>query len=194
MTKHMTTEEAAKCEGLDYLCDAGLDNTQIDNLVSMRYFTQPASKGHHLAEVGGLVRHSVNVTNRLVQLTEALGVKWSRKESPYLVGMLHDLVKCRCYRAVCVAGHSEPKWEYIQPIYPGHGVCSIAMAEELHIRLMPDEIAAIIYHMGMFSVGKEYTDKEFYAAMDLYAPQILATHSADWYASAVDENQKGENK
>lgn len=195
MITHVTTEEAAKCEGLDYLCDAGLDNVQIDNLVGMRYFTQPASKGHHLAECGGLVKHCVNVTSRLIQLTVALGVKWSRKESPYLVGMLHDLVKCRCYRAVRVEDCREPKWEYVQPVYPGHGICSIAIAEELNIRLMPDEIAAIIYHMGMFGVGKEYTDKEFYAAMDAYAPQILATHSADWYASAVDEkDEKGETK
>lgn len=189
----MTTEEAAKCIGLDELCDAGLDKMQIDSLVGIRYFTQPASKGHHLAVPGGLAIHCVNVTRRLVQLTDTLGVEWSRKESPYLVGMLHDLVKCRCYRAVAIEGCRELKWEYIQPAYPGHGVCSIAIAAELGIRLFPDEIAAIVYHMGVFNVGKEYTDKEFYAAMDRFAPQIIATHSADWYASSVDET-KGEYK
>lgn len=189
----MTTEEAAKCIGLDELCDAGLDSVQCDNLYRIGYFTQPASKGHHLAEVGGLLKHSVNVTHRLVQLTETLGVKWSRKESPYLVGMLHDLVKCRCYKPVSIDGQEFAKWEYVQPAYPGHGVCSIAIAAELGIRLFPDEIAAIVYHMGVFNVGKEYSDKEFYAAMDKFAQQIIATHSADWYASAVDET-KGDDK
>ena len=61
------------------------------------------------------------------------------------------------------------------------------IAVELGICLFPDEIAAITYHMGTFGIGKEYTEKEFDAAMKRYAPQIIATHSADWYASRVDE-------
>ena len=64
------------------------------------YFDAPASKGHHLAERGGLLQHSVNVTRRLVDLAAAWHVDWPRVESPYIVGMLHDLVKCRCYRPV----------------------------------------------------------------------------------------------
>lgn len=166
---------------------AGIDSFMEQKLAEIGFFTQPASKGHHLAKVGGLVRHSINVTLRLEQLTATLGVEWSRKESPYIVGMLHDLVKCRCYRAVAGAQGAEPEWEYVQPTYPGHGTCSVAIAAELGIRLNPDEIAAIIYHMGAFSFGKEYSDKEFNAAMDKFAPQIIATHSADMYASAVDE-------
>lgn len=171
-----------------YLEQAGL-NTDVECwLERIGYFDAPASKGHHLANRGGLVEHCVNVTWRLVELTEALGVKWSRKESPYTVGMLHDLVKCRCYRAMNGAAQdAEPKWEYVQPLYPGHGACSVMIATELAISLMPDEIAAIIYHMGAFGIGKEYTDKEFYAAMEMFAPQIIATCCADWWAASVDE-------
>ena len=206
---HLTDRGMAEC----YLEQAGLRTDLESWLCGIGYFDAPASKGHHLAERGGLVKHSVNVTRRLVELTETLGVKWSRKESPYRVGMLHDLVKCRCYRAVNGemrrrgeasegsrerseapegpargrAQDAEPTWEYVQPIYPGHGACSVAIATELCIGLCPDEIAAITYHMGMFGVGKEFTDKEFNAAMNVFAPQILATHYADWWAARVDE-------
>jgi len=155
-------------------------------LSGIGYFYAPASKGHHLAKRGGLLRHSVNVTRRLIALTDVFGVPWPRKESAYLVGMLHDLVKCRCYRAVEGAG---PAWEYVQPEYHGHGACSVAIAAELGIQLMREEIAAIMFHMGPWGVGKEYSEGEFRAAMRVFAPFIIATHTADWYAAEVDERE-----
>lgn len=200
-----------------YFEHAGL-NTGVERwLERIGYFDAPASKGHHLARIGGLVNHSINVTRRLVELTETLGVKWLRKESPFLVGMLHDLVKCRCYRAINGemrrrgeasegsrerseapegpargrAQDAEPKWEYVQPLYPGHGACSVMIATELGISLYPDEIAAITYHMGMYGVGREYTDKEFDNALRLHGPQVLATIYADWWAARVDEESEG---
>ena len=152
------------------------------------YFDAPASKGHHLAERGGLLMHSVNVTQGLADLSVAWGVGWPRKESPYLVGMLHDLVKCKCYRPVpCTEHYESPSWEYVQPEYPGHGACSVAIAAELGIPLMREEIAAITFHMGPWGVGKEYSEQELRAAMKFFAPQIIATHTADWYAAEVDE-------
>lgn len=170
------------------LGESEITRWQYDALDRMHYFVAPASKGHHLARIGGLMEHSVNVTRRLLAITDAWNVHWPRKESPYLVGMLHDLVKCRCYRFVSgTEQDAEPKWEYVQPGFPGHGVCSVMMAAELGIALMREEIAAITFHMGTFGIGKEYTDKEFHAAMDEFAPQIIATHTADWYAARVDE-------
>lgn len=154
------------------------------------YFDAPASKGHHLAERGGLLVHSVNVTQRLDEITDALCVKWPRKESPFLVGMLHDLVKCRCYRAIKGSERDEkPSWEYVQPAYHGHGACSVAIAAELGIHLMREEIAAIMFHMGPWGVGKEYSESEFRAAMDAFPSFIVATHTADWYAASVDERE-----
>lgn len=150
------------------------------------YFDAPASKGHHLAERGGLLKHSVYVTRRLIALTNSYSVLWPRKESAYLVGMLHDLVKCRCYRAVEGAG---PAWEYVQPEYQGHGACSVAIASELGIQLMREEIAAIMFHMGPWGVDKEYSEGEFRAAMRVFSPFIIATHTADWYAAEVDERE-----
>lgn len=169
-----------------YLRLAGLDELAVENLKSIGYFDAPASKGHHLALKGGLVEHSADVTHMLTKQTQMLGVAWPRESSPYLVGMLHDLVKCRCYRST-MSQIGALAWEYVQPEYPGHGIASVMIAAELGIELRPEEIAAITYHMGMFGVGREYSDKEFNAALAKYPQQIIATHCADWWAARVTE-------
>lgn len=169
-----------------YLQLAGIGEKEIEKLMSIGYFDAPASKGHHLVRKGGLVEHSANVTHMLTKLTETIDVKWPRPESPYLVGMLHDLVKCRCYRST-MTPIGALAWKYEQPSYPGHGIASVMIAAELGIELRPEEIAAITYHMGMFGVGKEYTDDEFNAALAKFPQQIIATHCADWWAARVTE-------
>ena len=175
--------------GRMYLKNAGLTDVQQNLLESIGYFKAPASKGHHLAVEGGLFTHSVNVTRRLLGLTEAMEIDWPREESPYLVGMLHDLVKTRCYRAIDGAAQDgKAAYEYIQPAYPGHGVASALIAAELGIQLNEDERAAIVYHMGLYGVGKEYTDKEFNEALGVFPGPIIATHSADWLAARIDES------
>lgn len=175
-------------EATMYLAIANVEELQIMRLRELGFFGQPASKGHHLAGYGGLAQHSVNVTRRLVELTKSLGVKWPREQSPYLVGMLHDLVKCRCYKLMGESA-GRPVWDYIQPVYPGHGACSVAIAAEIGINLMRDEIVAITYHMGMYGVGREYTDKEFDNALRWHGQQVIATCCADWWAARVDETE-----
>lgn len=178
-----------------YLTNAGLSVEQQMKLAKIGFHTAPASKRHHLAVNGGLYEHSVNVTHRLLKLTEAMEIDWSRDESPYLVGMLHDLVKTRCYilkslqdRVKDGVLQDEDVYEYVQPPYPGHGVASALIAAELGIQLNEDERAAIVYHMGLYGVGKEYTDKEINEALGVFPGQIIATHSADWLAARIDES------
>lgn len=190
----MDEQTIARCANLaESFLDSAFNDCSLAFGTALRdigYYTAPASKGHHLAEPGGLLVHSVNVTQRLVDLTVAWRVDWPRVESPYIVGMLHDLVKCRCYRAVHETEPGEAqKFEYVQPAYHGHGACSVAIAAELGIHLMCEEIAAIMFHMGPWGVGKEYTEAEFRAAMDAFSSQIVATHAADWYAASVDEKE-----
>lgn len=163
---------------------AGLNPYQIMNLKGIGFVTAPASKGHHLAHCGGLFEHSVNVSKRLEVLTNAIGVHWSRPESPWVVGMLHDLVKCKCYRLKS----DESGYDYVQPEYPGHGVASVIIATvDLGIRLNPDEAAAITWHMGAFGLQGKALD-EFDAALDVYPAQIIATHTADLAAARLDES------
>ena len=173
--------------GYFYLEKAGLSDRRI--LESIGYFEAPASKGHHLAVPMGLYAHSVNVTHRLLKLTEAMEFNWSREASPYLVGMLHDLVKTRCYKQT-VEGPAKDGpvgYRYIQPAYPGHGIASALIAAELGIQLNEDERAAIVYHMGLYGVGKEYTNEEIGKALEVFPGQIIATHSADLMAARIEE-------
>lgn len=174
-----------------HLYNAGLDGDKIDALFEIGYFAAPASKGHHLNWPGGLVEHSVNVVKRLSDTTYVFGVEWPRAESIYIVGMLHDLVKCRCYRlknpAACEGCREPAEYDYIQPSWPGHGVASVMIATvDLGIRLLPMEAAAIIHHMGAFGLQGRALN-EFDAALDEFAPAIIATHSADWAAARIDE-------
>jgi len=169
---------------MDYLSLANITAEQYDRLLELGYFEAPASKGHHLAVPGGLARHSVNVTCRLVALSREMGVVWSRAESPYLVGILHDLVKCQCYRL----NADGQTFSYVQPKWPGHGVASVMIATvELGIKLNPDEAAAIIHHMGAFGLTGRALD-EFDSALDAFPGPIIATHTADWSAARLDES------
>ena len=111
-------------------------------------------------------------------------MKRPRQESPYLVGMLHDLVKCLCY-------HPNPDgrtYSYVQPKWPGHGVASVMIATvDLGIHLNSDEAAAIMHHMGAFGLTGRDLD-EFDAALDVYPGPIIATHAADMAAARLDES------
>ena len=186
----MARNEGLAQSFLEYVAPGGSLFWLNRALSNIGYFRAPASSGHHLAEIGGLVAHSVNVTRRLVDLTAAWHVDWPRVESPYIVGMLHDLVKCRCYRPVPKKEPGEVQtFEYVQPEFHGHGACSVAIAVSLGIQLRREEVAAIMFHMGPWGVGKEYTEEEFRAAMDAFPSSIVATHTADWYAAAVDERE-----
>ena len=110
----MTIKESSR-EALTgmYLTNAGLSEEQIQKLRDVGYFEAPAAKKHHLAEPGGLALHSTNVTYWLLKLSETMKVKWPRPESPYLVGMLHDLVKCFCYRPITGAGQDKVEYKKV---------------------------------------------------------------------------------
>lgn len=155
----------------------------MDRIKAIGYYDAPASKEHHLAVKGGLAEHSLNVTRRLIDISDALEIAWSREESPYLVGMLHDLVKCQCYKL----NPDGKTYSYIQPKWPGHGAASVMIATvELGIQLNPDEAAAITYHMGAFGLTGRAMD-EFDAALDAFPGPIIATHTADWASARLDE-------
>ena len=75
-----------------------LDGATLTNgLRDIGYFKAPASISHHGNYDGGLFDHSWAVMEALENLTYKLDLKWERKESLYIVGLLHDLCKCNSY-------------------------------------------------------------------------------------------------
>lgn len=164
----------AKDVAVDYLQSACLSANVIGRLREIGYFEAPASKGHHLNYEGGLCEHSINAVDRMLELGA-----FENEESAYRVGMLHDLVKCKCYVK------DGDGYRYVQPPYPGHGVASVMIAYELGISLVPAEVAAITWHMGAFGLN-DCELKEYSAAVSRFPREIILTHAADHLASALE--------
>ena len=149
---------------------------ELDNL---GFFTAPASTKYHGAYEGGLFDHSFLTANTLVDLTEKLGLKWERPESPYIVGMFHDLCKCDNY----VKDFETDKYIYNPDIIiPGHGDKSVIILSQ-YMRLTDEEIACIRWHMGAYETDTKMW--EYYGrAIEKY-PNVLFTHTADMIASKI---------
>ena len=160
----------------EYLTRTEQPASTFEALKEIGYFDAPASKGHHLAVAGGLVEHSVHVTNILLDTRAMPDV------SAYRIGMYHDLVKCLCYKAV-----GDGKYEYVQPPYPGHGAASAMIAADIGIQLNPVERAAIVWHMGAFGLHDDHQMEEYKAALRKWPIPIIFTHASDHLASIQEE-------
>lgn len=149
-------------------------------LEAMGYFRAPASVKYHGAYEGGLFEHSFTVAETLVELTEKLGLKWSRPESPVIIGLFHDLCKCDQYKQL-----DNDVWMYGNfTLIPGHGEKSVIYAQKL-TRLTDEEIACIRWHMGSYETDTkmwEYYDR----AIRKYS-NVLYTHMADMIASKIKD-------
>ena len=76
------------------------NNKLMNYLETGGFFTAPASTKYHGAYEGGLYDHSRQVFLRLKDLTEKNDLAWEREESPFFIGMFHDLCKCDQYKKV----------------------------------------------------------------------------------------------
>lgn len=149
-------------------------------LHSIEYFDAPAAKSHHGASKSGLLRHSLQVAAELRTLTDKLGLKWIRPESPEIIGLLHDVCKTDDYKWDWKVSKDHIEWNDDQ-IMEGHGDKSVLMIAG-HFDLTEEEAACIQFHMGAF------TDKEqwkYYSKAIKKWPNVLYTHTADMIASQI---------
>ena len=164
----------------------------LDKLqVTTDFFYAPASSKYHSSYPGGLSDHSLFVAEVLVDLTDKKVCVWDREESPYLIGLLHDLTKCGCYSTKWDSsplGGIDKIWyepnPYYQRLDPIHGADSVAKANGF-FDLTEEEEACIRWHMGAY-------EKENWNGYDEAIRQfrnILWTHTADMYASKILETQ-----
>ena len=148
----------------------------VEILEELGFFTAPASKKYHGAYEGGLFDHSYLVAEKLVDLTEKLGLVWERPRSPYLVGMFHDLCKCDLY-----VEEKPGKYAWNDAvIYPDHGPKSVMLASR-YLRLTLEEEACIRWHMGAYEENTEMWDYYGHAVEKYH--NVLFTHTADMFAS-----------
>lgn len=157
-----------------------LNNKPLIDFLDNGFFTAPASTKYHGAVEGGLFDHSRNVFLRLNWLTKQNNLKWQRPESPFIVGMFHDLCKYDQYLP-----STDGNQAYIyntNTLLKGHGSKSVMLLSQF-ITLTEEEMLCIRYHMGAYEI-EEWS--EFDAAIRKY-PNVLWTHMADMLASKIDE-------
>lgn len=146
-------------------------------LMDNGFFTAPASTKHHGAYEGGLFDHSLAVTETLIDLTNKNNLIWSRPESPFIVGMFHDLCKIDNYLQ-----KEDGYYEYnTDTLLKGHGDKSIMLLSTL-IQLTLEEVMCIRYHMGAFVEKEEWSN---YSRSVRLFPNVLWTHQADMIASQI---------
>ena len=128
-------------------------------LESSDFFTAPASTRYHGAYEGGLLQHSLNVYDCLVDILnrprvkELYGIEYS-EESIAIAALMHDVCKVNFYKTSFRNAKDENgKWVSV-PFYTiednlpyGHGEKSVYIVSGF-MRLTRDEAFAIRYHMG----------------------------------------------
>jgi len=180
------------------------------------FYDAPASTRFHGSHQGGLLEHSLNVYECLVNKednsTWAEYYKTVDGDSFVIVALLHDICKTYFYSMeiknqktydadkVQAAEKWQVKhdnngnfiWETV-PAYVvedkipyGHGEKSVMMIEE-YIKLKPAERYAIRWHMGPYSGQQDWNTLG--AAMEKY-PLILALFEADMEATRLVENKE----
>ncbi len=160
------------------------------------FFTAPASTRYHLACEGGLLQHSLNVYDCLVdilnrpRMKELYGIEYS-EESIAIAGLLHDICKINFYKTSFRNVKDETgKWVSapyytIEDTLPyGHGEKSVYIISGF-MRLTRDEAFAVRYHMG-FS-GTEDTNNVG-RALEMF-PLAYAVCCADMEAAFLMEGK-----
>ncbi len=184
--------EKIKREGADKL---------LDFLQRSDFFTAPASTRYHGACEGGLLAHSLNVYDCLVDILnrprvkELYGIEYS-DESIAIAALMHDVCKVNFYKTSFRNAKDENgKWVSV-PYYTiednlpyGHGEKSVYIVSGF-MRLTRDEAFAIRYHMGFSgtedpgNVGR---------ALEMF-PLAYALCCADMEAAFLMEGKLAEGK
>lgn len=164
----------------------GIDKL-IQWLEQTDFFTAPASTKYHLSKEGGLLEHSLNVYDELVN---EYGVSDSIS-SLIIVALLHDICKANFYSISEKNVKKGDKW-IKEPYYTvedqfpvGHGEKSVMIIQKF-IKLTDEEIAAIRWHMGAYEPKENYNSLS--RAFSKY-PLALMLHIADLKATYIREKE-----
>ena len=183
--KNITREGADKL--LDYLLSPASD-----------FFVAPASARFHSSYEGGLLDHSLNVYDCLVEYLDShaakdtFGFSYS-DESIAIVSLLHDLCKVNIYKKGFRNVKDEKgQWqrvdtfEYDDQLPYGHGEKSVYIISG-YMKLTREEAFAIRYHMGYSSERED--PRNVSAAFEMF-PLAFAVHVADSEATYYVETDK----
>lgn len=151
------------------------------------WLTAPASTRFHLAEEGGLLKHSVNVAKTIIRLRRELMPKLSL-ESCIIVSLFHDAGKVG-YAGVPFYIKNQDEWQvkkrgvkYVvndDCVHMDIATRSLFLVSK-HVDLMPEEAQAIRFHDGQYiEENRSVSHREM--------PLTLLLQYADNWSAAVIE-------
>ena len=165
----------------------------LEWLQTTDFFTAPASTRYHCACPSGLVQHSVNVYE--VMMEKHFDPETDSAESFALCALLHDVCKAQFYKISTrnVKNEKTGQWEKvpyytIEDAFPyGHGEKTVFLIERF-VRLKPAEATAIRWHMGGFDDAARVGNVSISVAYDKY-PIAVKLHLADLEATYLREKE-----
>lgn len=139
-------------------------------LHSTDFYSAPGSTIYHDSEVGGLLKHSLRVVNKIVELIDIPTFTGVNIAEAILVALSHDWCKIGLYEQYMrnVKNELTGKWEAVPSFRRkdsacpfGHGTSSMFIAQKL-LRLSTEMSLAIRWHMGRWNVvDSEVNDLQY---------------------------------
>ena len=165
----------------------------LEWLQTTDFFTAPASTRYHCACAGGLVQHSVNVYE--VMMEKHFDPACDNAESFALCALLHDVCKAQFYKVSTrnVKNEQTGQWEKvpyytIEDAFPyGHGEKSVFLIERF-MKLKVEEAVAIRWHMGGFDDAVRGGSFAMSGAFEKY-PLAVKLHISDLEATYLMETR-----
>lgn len=154
-------------------------------LASTDFYDAPASTRYHDAEPSGLLRHTLKVVNRVIDLITIDPFKSVNTAEAILVAIVHDFCKINFYESFMrnVKNDETGEWEKVASYrhkpsdFPfGHGVTSLYMAEKL-FKFTLEQALAIRWHMSIYDVS-DYQKSDLFDANEKY-PMVMLIQMAD---------------
>ena len=183
-------------------------NKLLEHMEKIGFYDAPCSGQYHLAKIGGLAEHSINVYNKALILAASLAddcmgeYDFSEFEKSIAIcAILHDIGKCGQFgkpnyvpnmlkgRATKANPNPEPYQSEAKPfvtnpdlLYVDHEVRALAIISK-YIDLTEEEQTAILWHNGLYGSFK-------YQIQGKETPLYMVIHFADLWCSRVVEKEE----
>lgn len=128
-------------------------------LASTDFYTAPASTIYHDAEPGGLLRHSLRVVDKMIELLSIPSFSGIKSHEAILTALTHDWCKIDLYEQYMknVKDDATGVWNKApayrhkgSPLSFGHGVTSMFMVQKF-FKLTTEQALAIRWHMNRWN-------------------------------------------
>lgn len=157
----------------------------INWLSSTDFYIAPASTAYHDSEPRGLIRHTLKVVNKMVELLSLPTFEKVNYYEAILTALVHDWCKIDFYEQYMrnVKDDTTGVWNKVSSYkckgssFPfGHGVTSLFIAQKF-FKLTTEQALAIRWHMGEYNLA----ENERYDLMDANEkyPMVLLLQFAD---------------